>query len=246
MVSTAWVRISKSMIYATFLMVPTMIVRILRIILMLVMIVVSIVMHRAKSVIFFVEITVVLFVIITVVILVITTVTIFVVVIIATMMVIMVIIRVTITVGIVARALTMMVTMVIITRMVTVVIIVIVIWMVIRAATTTAARIGIKIVNSWLFMIMVLVSSIEVHIKSLVNFMFDLVVNGMSVLWFHLEDQVTTTCKNILWVEHASVRLKSTRSFVPFTTVKRIEVVAPVELKLIVFLVIGENLDIVV
>ena len=139
----------------------------------------------------------------------------------------------------------MMVTMVIITRMVTVVIIVIVIWMV-RAATTTAARIGIKIVNSWLYMIMVLVSSIEVHIKSLMNFMFNLVVNGMSVLWFHLEDQVTTTCKNILWVEHASVRLKSTRSFVPFTTVKRIEVVAPVELKLIVFLVIGENLDIVV
>ena len=78
------------------------------------------------------------------------------------------------------------------------------------------------------------------------NFMFDLVVNCMGVLWFHLENQVATTCKNILWVEHASVRLKSTCSFVPFTTVKRIKVVAPMELKFVMFLIIGEHLDVVV
>ena len=66
------------------------------------------------------------------------------------------------------------------------------------------------------------------------------------VLWLHLKNEVSPARIDISWVEYTSVGIEATTSFMPFTTVKGVKIVTPVELKLIVLDVVRENLNVVV
>ena len=62
----------------------------------------------------------------------------------------------------------------------------------------------------------------------------------------HLEDEVSTTSVDIGWVEQTSIRLEFTTSLGPPRAIEGAKVITPVELKLIMFFIIGEDLHIVV
>ena len=62
----------------------------------------------------------------------------------------------------------------------------------------------------------------------------------------HLDDKVATTCVDILRVKHTAVGLKTTTSLVPAAAVEGVEVVTPVELKLVEVLIVSEDLNVVV
>ena len=73
-----------------------------------------------------------------------------------------------------------------------------------------------------------------------------MIVVVVHIGWLHLNDQVSTACVHVLRIEDTAVGLKSTASLVPATTVESIEIVAPVELKFVEKLVVGEDFDVVV
>ena len=61
----------------------------------------------------------------------------------------------------------------------------------------------------------------------------------------HLEDKITAARVYLRWIKYAAVGFEPTASFVPTSTIESIEVVAPVEIKLVIELIICVNFDIV-
>ena len=61
----------------------------------------------------------------------------------------------------------------------------------------------------------------------------------------HLNDQVSIVCIDVLRIEDAATGLKSSASFVPTSLVKVVEIIAPLELKLVLFLIITVSFNIV-
>ena len=61
----------------------------------------------------------------------------------------------------------------------------------------------------------------------------------------HLNNQVSIVCIDVLRIEDAATGLKSSASFVPTSLVKVVEIIAPLELKLVLFVVITVGFDIV-
>ena len=61
----------------------------------------------------------------------------------------------------------------------------------------------------------------------------------------HLNDQVSIVCIDVLRIEDAATGLESSASFVPTSLVKVVEIIAPLELKLVLFLVITVSFNIV-
>ena len=61
----------------------------------------------------------------------------------------------------------------------------------------------------------------------------------------HLNNQVSIVCIDVLRIEDAATGFKSSASFVPTSLVKVVEIIAPLELKLVLFVVITVSFDIV-
>ena len=68
----------------------------------------------------------------------------------------------------------------------------------------------------------------------------------MALERFHFNDEVAVLTVDVGWVERAGVGLKATTCLVPATAIKGVEIVPPVQLKLIPMLIVDENLNIVV
>ena len=68
----------------------------------------------------------------------------------------------------------------------------------------------------------------------------------MALKWFHFNDEVAMLTVDVCRVERAGVGLKATTCLVPATAIKGIEIVPPVQFKLILVLIVDENLNIVV
>ena len=68
----------------------------------------------------------------------------------------------------------------------------------------------------------------------------------MALIWLHLDDKVASASVYISRVENATISLEAAASLVPSTTVEGIEVIAPMELKLVYVLIVREDLDVVV
>lgn len=64
--------------------------------------------------------------------------------------------------------------------------------------------------------------------------------------WFHFENEVARAGVDVAWVENRAVCLESTASFVPSTTIKGVEIVSPMEVKLISVIVVSKYLNVVV
>ena len=62
---------------------------------------------------------------------------------------------------------------------------------------------------------------------------------------FHLEDKIAATRVYLRWIEYATVGFKPATCLMPASTVKSIEVVAPVEIELVQELIISVNFDVV-
>ena len=69
---------------------------------------------------------------------------------------------------------------------------------------------------------------------------------AMGIKWFHFDDKIAATSVYITWVENTAVGLKSATCLMPATAVKSVEIIAPVELKLVDLLVISEHLNVIV
>ena len=74
----------------------------------------------------------------------------------------------------------------------------------------------------------------------------DSLVVHMTLIWLHLDDKVASASVYISRVENATISLEATAGLVPSTTVEGIEVIAPMELKLVYVLIVREDLDVVV
>ena len=68
----------------------------------------------------------------------------------------------------------------------------------------------------------------------------------MVIHWLHLQDQISSRCVDIGWVENGRVCFKSTRCLMPSARVKCIEVISPVEDKFSSGLIVIENLNVVI
>ena len=66
------------------------------------------------------------------------------------------------------------------------------------------------------------------------------------MIWLHLEDKVASASVDIGRVEDTSIRLEFTTSLGPPRAIEGAKVITPMELKLIVFYIIVEDLHIVV
>ena len=73
-----------------------------------------------------------------------------------------------------------------------------------------------------------------------VEMLVDMLLCGL-----HLNNQVSIVCIDVLRIEDAATGLKSSASFVPTSLVKVIEIIAPLELKLVLFAVITVSFNIV-
>ena len=80
-----------------------------------------------------------------------------------------------------------------------------------------------------------------VETSALVERLVMVAVHGL-----HLDDEVSRAGVDVGGVENRGVCLESARGLVPPATVKGVEVVAPVELKLVLVLVVREHLHVVV
>ena len=67
-----------------------------------------------------------------------------------------------------------------------------------------------------------------------------------SMLRLHLENEMATLSVSIRWMEHTCVGIEATASLVPLPAVELIEIVTPVEPKLVMLRIVGEHLDVVV
>ena len=61
----------------------------------------------------------------------------------------------------------------------------------------------------------------------------------------HLKDKIATARVHLRWIEYTTVGFEPTTSLMPAATVESIEVVAPVELKLLLLLIILVNFDVI-
>ena len=74
----------------------------------------------------------------------------------------------------------------------------------------------------------------------------EMIVAVSTLKRLHLDDKIAATSVYITWVENTAVGLKSTTCLMPATAIKSVEIIAPVELKLVDLLVISENFNIIV
>ena len=63
---------------------------------------------------------------------------------------------------------------------------------------------------------------------------------------FHLDDQIATRSVDIGWVEDTAVALEASTGLVPAARVKSVEVVAPLELKVLRLLVVRVDLHVII
>ena len=87
--------------------------------------------------------------------------------------------------------------------------------------------------------------SMKVEVIVRVVFLMNMIMS-MVIHWLHFKNEVTCGSIDIGWIENRTIGLESTTCFVPSATVESIEVVSPVELKLVVVLVVSEDLNVVV
>ena len=73
-----------------------------------------------------------------------------------------------------------------------------------------------------------------------VEMLVDMLLCGL-----HLNNQVSIVCIDVLRIEDAATGFKSSASFVPTCLVKVVEIIAPLELKLVLFAVITVSFNIV-
>jgi len=71
-------------------------------------------------------------------------------------------------------------------------------------------------------------------------------VGVVGLHWLHLDNEVAVRSVDLLGVENAAVGLEAAACLVPATAVEGVEIVAPVELKFVQVLVVGEDFDVIV
>ena len=89
-------------------------------------------------------------------------------------------------------------------------------------------------------------SFVNIEPKAITKGFLDLNILVIVMVWLHLQDEVSTTSVSIGGVEYACVLLEPAGGLVPLATVEVIKVITPVELELIMFWVVCEDLNIVV
>jgi len=90
---------------------------------------------------------------------------------------------------------------------------------------------------------------VHVNLARIVMFgvvFFGVVIQNVMFERFHFEDEISSGSVHIGGVEDGGVGLEAAASLVPATRVKGVEIVAPVELKLVCVLVVREHLNVVV
>ena len=61
----------------------------------------------------------------------------------------------------------------------------------------------------------------------------------------HFNDQIAVVSINVLWVEDAARSFKRTAGFVPSCLIEVVEIIAPFELKLVLFCIIAVSFNVV-
>ena len=74
----------------------------------------------------------------------------------------------------------------------------------------------------------------------------EMIVTVSTLKRLHLNDKIAATSVYITWVENTAVGLESATCLMPATAVKSVEIIAPVELKLVDLLVVSEHLNVIV
>ena len=69
---------------------------------------------------------------------------------------------------------------------------------------------------------------------------------SMGIKWFHFYHQIAVLSVHIGWMERARVSLEASAGFMPSAAVKGVEIVPPMQLKLVLVLVVDEHLDVIV
>ena len=64
--------------------------------------------------------------------------------------------------------------------------------------------------------------------------------------WLHLDDEMASFDRDIVWVEDTGASVKATRGLVPSLLIKGIKVIPPQQVELVVDCIIGEDLNVVV
>ena len=98
--------------------------------------------------------------------------------------------------------------------------------------------------------LMICLFLLDVQTKSRADMVMVMLTNvvmlmDMLLCRLHLNDQVAIVCIDVLRIEDAATGLKRTASFVPTSLVEVVEIIAPLELKLVLFAVITVSFNIV-
>ena len=105
-------------------------------------------------------------------------------------------------------------------------------------------------VRLFMEILMIYLFLLDVQTKSRTDMVMIMFTNvemlvDMLLCRLHLDNQISIVCIDVLRIEDAATGLKRTASFVPTSLVKVVEIIAPLELKLVLFVVITVSFNIV-